>query len=56
MYKVYPIQMYPIYNDGCGEMKMRMLKISNIFGGEKGGQPSVLPTLKRIFFASSLLR
>ena len=41
--------MYPIYVDGCGEMKMRMLKISNIILGEEG-QPSVLPTLKRFFF------
>ena len=31
IYNVHPIQMYPIYVDGCGEMKMRMLKISNIF-------------------------
>ena len=30
-YNVYPIQMYPIYVDGCGEMKMRMLNISNIY-------------------------
>ena len=46
--------MYPFYVDGCGEMKMRILKISNIILG-KLGQPSVLPTLKRFFFTSILL-
>ena len=40
--------MYPIYVDGCGEMKMRLLKISNIFWGG-GEQASVLPSLKRFF-------
>ena len=50
--------MYPIYVDRCGEMKMRMLKISNFFffGVGGGGQPSVLPTLKRFFFTSSRYR
>ena len=43
IYNVYPIQMYPIYVDGCGEMKMRMLKISNTYffwvgGGGEGGR------------------
>ena len=28
--------MYPIYVDGCGEMKMRTLKISNIILGGRG--------------------
>ena len=28
--------MYPIYVDGCGEMKMRMLKISNTILGGRG--------------------
>ena len=37
-----------IYVHGCGEMKMRMLKIALGEGG--GGQPSALPTLKRFFF------
>lgn len=37
-----------IYVHGCGEMKMRMLKIA--FWGRGGGQPSALPTLKRFFF------
>ena len=40
-----------IYVHGCGEMKMRMLKIA--FWGREGwggGQPSALPTLKRFFF------
>ena len=36
IYKVYDIQMYAFYVDGCGEMKMRMLKISNIILGEIG--------------------
>ena len=38
-----------IYVHGCGEMKMRMLKIA--FWGREGGggQPSALP-LKRFFF------
>ena len=36
VYKVYEIQMYPIYVDGCGEMKMRMLKISNTILGGRG--------------------
>lgn len=38
-----------IYVHGCGEMKMRMLKIALGEGGG-GGQPSALPTLKRFFF------
>ena len=40
-----------IYVHGCGEMKMRMLKIA--FWGRGaggGGQPIALPTLKRFFF------
>ena len=36
IYKVYEIQMYPIYVDGFGEMKMRMFKISNIILGGIG--------------------
>ena len=39
-----------IYVHGCGEMKMRMLKIAFWGGGGGGGQPSALPTLKRFFF------
>ena len=36
IYKVYEVQMYPIYVDGCGEMKMRMFKICNIILGGRG--------------------
>ena len=40
-----------IYVHGCGEMKMRMLKIAFwAREGGGGGQPSALPTLKRFFF------
>ena len=39
-----------IYVHGCGEMKMRMLKIALGEGRGGGGQPSALPTLKRFFF------
>ena len=47
--------MYPIYIDGCGEMKMRMLKTSHIFfffggGGGRRGATKCAAYVKTILF------